>query len=536
MYKSIIFIVIAAMIFAAESVYAQENDDGDEPVLEGALFVNDPDELNPLTTFQAVEDKINEEFGQGKREVTITGSWSCSNLPGVGCNLPRNLPGVDRNLAIFSPYIPENGRLIVSSYVAFMNGLDHVFLSARGAGILVLGSKATVHIEDGISILQGVCSIEVRESLQLILDSAKLLIASALTAINVSGEGNRVIINDGEITAGTIMSILGDARVTINGGKLEALGGTAIEISGVGSSLLINDGEVISGGDAISASQDAMLTINGGLVMGEHSAIRLSDFSALDLTGGSIDGMIEARDNSTLLLTGGELEDRSISILKDFLSDDEPTVYFIGDYEDKFIEDEFGFMGSGALRLDGVLFPVLTTDDDYYVYDPIEPYEGIVTAVVSLADDGFEVAQILSVNGGLSDGEYTINHDNTVSFEGTYHHQDVSLTVSATLASGRIAVEFETDVFELNLKSAATTTNSAELSPAAADNPLRAWIRAGALHVTGLTAGETISIYNASGALVHKSVANGAEMNVNMTTPGLYIIQSGGNSVRVVFE
>ena len=73
-------------------------------------------------------------------------------------------------------------------------------------------------------------------------------------------------------------------------------------------------------------------------------------------------------------------------------------------------------------------------------------------------------------------------------------------------------------------------TNVPELP---AENPLRAYVRNGLLHITGLTAGETISIYTSSGVLVHQTIAT-PEMDINLTTQGVYIIQSGENTVRVV--
>ena len=80
-------------------------------------------------------------------------------------------------------------------------------------------------------------------------------------------------------------------------------------------------------------------------------------------------------------------------------------------------------------------------------------------------------------------------------------------------------------------QAAPTYTVSPELSPA---NPLRAWVRGGMLHITGLTAGETLSIYTSTGVLVHQSKPNGKEIDINLNVQGVYIVQSGGNTVRVV--
>jgi len=67
-------------------------------------------------------------------------------------------------------------------------------------------------------------------------------------------------------------------------------------------------------------------------------------------------------------------------------------------------------------------------------------------------------------------------------------------------------------------------------------NPLRAYVRNELLHITGIAVDETLSIYTLSGVLVHQSKPNSAEIDINLTTQGVYIIRSGGNTVRVVVQ
>jgi uncharacterized repeat protein (TIGR02543 family) len=77
------------------------------------------------------------------------------------------------------------------------------------------------------------------------------------------------------------------------------------------------------------------------------------------------------------------------------------------------------------------------------------------------------------------------------------------------------------------------TTSSPELTPA---NPLRVWVRNGMLHVTGLTAGKTVSVYSASGALVHQNVATSNETDIPLSVQGVYIVRAGEWTVRVSFN
>ena len=65
---------------------------------------------------------------------------------------------------------------------------------------------------------------------------------------------------------------------------------------------------------------------------------------------------------------------------------------------------------------------------------------------------------------------------------------------------------------------------------------LFAWIRNGLLHVSGLTAGEILCVYDASGALVYHSMATSREANIPLMAKGVYIVRSGGKSAKVISE
>jgi len=61
-------------------------------------------------------------------------------------------------------------------------------------------------------------------------------------------------------------------------------------------------------------------------------------------------------------------------------------------------------------------------------------------------------------------------------------------------------------------------------------------VRNGLLHITGVAVNETLNIYTSNGVLVYQSIPNSAELDINLTTQGVYIIQSGDRTLRVVFE
>jgi len=66
--------------------------------------------------------------------------------------------------------------------------------------------------------------------------------------------------------------------------------------------------------------------------------------------------------------------------------------------------------------------------------------------------------------------------------------------------------------------------------------PLKAWTQNGLLHVSGVKTGETLTVYNASGALVHQSIAASNEVDIIIPVSGTYIVRSGDNSVKVVIQ
>jgi hypothetical protein len=75
---------------------------------------------------------------------------------------------------------------------------------------------------------------------------------------------------------------------------------------------------------------------------------------------------------------------------------------------------------------------------------------------------------------------------------------------------------------------------SAETLPEAAS--LRAWLRNGMLHVTGLTVGKVCNVYSVSGALVYTSIAASGEMDIPLSVQGVYIVQNNDRTARVVIE
>ena len=101
----------------------------------------------------------------------------------------------------------------------------------------------------------------------------------------------------------------------------------------------------------------------------------------------------------------------------------------------------------------------------------------------------------------------------------------------------KIAETDDTEASEASEPLTVTTDDDSSINNLISDkNPLRAWTSNGVVHITGLTVGKTVSIYNANGILVYESNAISDKIEVNLTTKGVYIIHSNHNSSKIVLN
>jgi hypothetical protein len=125
------------------------------------------------------------------------------------------------------------------------------------------------------------------------------------------------------------------------------------------------------------------------------------------------------------------------------------------------------------------------------------------TMVSSLAE-GDDVYVTLACREGLAAGTYTATL--TVSGEGLTPE---TVTIIHTVTS--------TGINEVQAKA------------------LKAYIRNGLLHVSGLTAGKPWTVYGISGAFVYQGIANSDEADVSLLIRSVYIVKSGNKTVKVVY-
>jgi len=64
--------------------------------------------------------------------------------------------------------------------------------------------------------------------------------------------------------------------------------------------------------------------------------------------------------------------------------------------------------------------------------------------------------------------------------------------------------------------------------------PVSAWAHDGILHITGLQPDKPFQIYNLAGQYIYKGIAKGEEAQIALPTGGIYIVQTGAQSMKVV--
>ena len=263
-------------------------------------------------------------------------------------------------------------------------------------------------------------------------------------ALNAAPAGGTVVVT-GKLEGATATlaltipdgkTLVWDAEYTGN------VNGSLISADGQGSMVIGSDAAIKNtstyGGSRAIYTASAHLTVNGGTLEGVY-AIYLEGSASLAVLGGEFTGVIRAYATSIVYvkdgsgITAGNIEGGITA-----------AGYYVGEENAaKFATSGDATFNSGAnlFRLDG------SPDFGSYTYSAT-PYAGTVTATLpaGLAVDTITVS-------GLAANQYTID-GNTVSFAGTYHVQDVTMTVTGTLAGGKIPVSFTTAAFSINVSCA----------------------------------------------------------------------------------
>ena len=254
-------------------------------------------------------------------------------------------------------------------------------------------------------------------------------------------------------------------------------------------------------GKTVSSDSEYTFTINSDLVLTANFAIAADYIVTLNVNnaeGGAVtgDGEYKAAQQATVTATANtgwkfvNWTDGATEVS----TDAEYTFIVTGDVT---LTANFALIGTYKVTL--VANPTaggtLTGAGDYL--------EGTIVTVVATANTGYKFVNWRGANNAVvsTEAEYTF----------TLAEEDVTLTANF-------------DVEQVN---------SVELVSV---NPLCVWNSNGLLHVTGLTVGEVWSVYNATGTLVYRDIAQSEEADVAPSVKGMYIIQAGDRTIKVVFE
>ena len=157
------------------------------------------------------------------------------------------------------------------------------------------------------------------------------------------------------------------------------------------------------------------------------------------------------------------------------------------------------------------LINISSIENGTIAISPENPIEDNATVTLTITlDEGYELDSIIVYKtGDPSTIVATWNADSPLPYTFTMPAYDVSIDVAFKILIG---ID--------NIMQA---------------NPLRASVRDNTLFVSGLTASEPWSIYNICGGLVQRCTTTGKNAEVTLTVRGVYVIQSGKQTIKVVY-
>ena len=208
---------------------------------------------------------------------------------------------------------------------------------------------------------------------------------------------------------------------------------------------------------------------------------------------------------------GGSLTTISIK-LKDGLQ--------LGDYNDKLIVSGFNVGRFFTLEVP-LSFAITKSKQELFLLDEVEDKK--------VGDANF----FLTTTGGSGTGEVTFS---LISGKAIVDEKTGEVKITGAGDIVVMATKAEDDDYqqaqsqELTIK-VSDPTYSPQLSK---PNPLRAWMRNGLLHVTGITPGETLSIYTITGILVYQRITTSDEMDIPLRAQGVYLVRVGNHTVKAV--
>ena len=293
--------------------------------------------------------------------------------------------------------------------------------------------------------------IDAASGVEYLIPENKLLVWNAYYRGNVQGP---MLLFNGE----GALSISPNAHIeNLEGSPTPSLNSTALAI-GADFTLHMTDGLVVGNGYS-AMTIDGYARIDGGTVKSnrEGLAIRLNGNAALVIHGGTIENtgttqtIVEAGGSSVIYVDGGTVADNSIR--REMNSN--AIGYYKGNYTamfDKQNPSSYGFTERSNLFSFNSR-PTLINSGSGNPHNPSEKHGGTVTAILPT---GFAITTV-SVSNPLV--LHVVDYvNNNIIFAGSYEISDITLTITGTIAGGRIPVTYITPAFGVNVATPFITT------------------------------------------------------------------------------
>jgi hypothetical protein len=225
----------------------------------------------------------------------------------------------------------------------------------------------------------------------------------------------------------------------------------------------------------------------------------------------------------------------------------------LGDVKDKVFGDENFFLtatgGSGKGEIIFALISGNAVVDELTGEVEITGAGDIVVVAIKAEDEDYQEATSpeLTIPVAKAEPEYTVPTGLTaiigkllssVTMPENWEWEDDTLLIDKLGEQTFLAKYIPEDSVNYfvvnNIEVTVTVDEDTGIFEVSKPNPLRVWISNGLLHATGITPGETLSIYTITGTLVYRCIATSDEMDIPLRMQGVYFIRAGNWTVKIV--
>ena len=402
------------------------------------------------------------------------------------------------------------------------------------------------------------------------------VISTGNDGLNISGGSCTLTYAETSASAGgqTAVFCLGGGKVTVNG-NVTTTGDNGGIAAGNGGAVITVNGDVTSDGQGASANQGGSFTVNGNITAGAR-AIHADGGLNVTVTGNvwstgdwgiysknsnvqiNVGGVVTSSSNWGIVAESGTISVGNVNASNGVMVSNKGTTVTV----DGTITASKIYIQTGSTSKTINNYESVTTLTGYLTYT-----DGTSTVWVKSAGATPTIIaqpQSVTVNTGktatlivtasVSDGgmlSYQWYRNNTNSSSGgtaiggaTGNGYSPSTTIAGTyyyyvvVTNTNNGVSGKTTATATSAVAIVTITNGTGIENVSQTNALKAWVQNGTLHVSGLTAGKPWRVYTVTSVLVTSPGPSkgGEEVTTSLPGHGIYIVQSGNWTVKVMSE